>query len=152
MSKTKTTKKAKTQTSSQRRSGALDDLFPPQTPRTRSATAKRSGKAEAAKDQATGDKPASAKPPKARTAAKEPASKKLSAIDAAAQVLAGANEPMNAKQMIDAMAAKGLWSSPGGKTPHATLYSAILREVATKGEDARFVKSDRGKFAASARA
>jgi hypothetical protein len=55
---------------------------------------------------------------------------------------------MNAKQMIDAMAAKGLWTSPGGKTPHATLYSAILREVGTKGKDARFKKTDRGRFAA----
>ena len=32
-------------------------------------------------------------------------------------------EPMNAKEMIEAMAAKGYWTSPGGKTPHATLYS-----------------------------
>ena len=56
---------------------------------------------------------------------------------------------MNAKQMIDAMAAKGLWSSPGGKTPHATLYSAILREIGTKGKEARFKKTDRGHFAAN---
>ena len=72
--------------------------------------------------------------------------KKLSAIDAAAQVLASSKEPMNAKQMIEAMAAKGLWSSPGGKTPWATLYSAITREVATKGKEARFKKADRGQF------
>ena len=52
--------------------------------------------------------------------------KKLSAIDAAAKVLADSKEPMNAKEMIEAMSAKGLWTSPGGKTPHATLYSAIL--------------------------
>jgi hypothetical protein len=75
--------------------------------------------------------------------------KKLSALDAAAQVLAGSKEPMNAKQMIEAMAAKGLWTSPGGATPHATLYSAIIREVATKGKDARFKKVDRGHFAAN---
>jgi hypothetical protein len=55
---------------------------------------------------------------------------------------------MNSKQMIEAMAAKGLWTSPGGKTPHATLYSAIIREIATKGKDSRFVKKDRGQFAA----
>ena len=52
---------------------------------------------------------------------------------------------MNAKEMIDAMAAKGLWTSPGGKTPHATLYSAIIREIATKGKESRFVKKDRGR-------
>ena len=74
--------------------------------------------------------------------------KKLSAIDAAAQVLAGSKEPMNAKEMIEAMAAKSLWTSPGGKTPHATLYSAIIREISLKGKEARFVKTERGKFAA----
>lgn len=79
----------------------------------------------------------------------EAKTKKLSAIDAAAKLLAGAKEPMNAKQMIEALAAKGLWTSPGGKTPHATLYSAILREITKKGKEARFVKTERGKFAAN---
>ena len=74
---------------------------------------------------------------------------KLSALDAAAQVLTEAKEPLNTKQMIEVMAAKGLWTSPGGKTPHATLYSAILREIATKGKEARFKKTDRGHFAAN---
>ena len=77
---------------------------------------------------------------------KGPKEKKLSAIDAAAQVLAASKEPMNAKEMIEAMAAKALWTSPGGKTPHATLYSAILREIQNKGNDARFKKVERGKF------
>jgi hypothetical protein len=82
--------------------------------------------------------------------AKEPKAKKTSALDAAAQVLADAKEPMNTRQMIEAMAAKNLWTSPGGKTPHATLYSAILRQINEKGKDARFVKTERGKFAAKA--
>jgi len=30
-----------------------------------------------------------------------------------------------------------------------TVYSAILREIATKGKEARFVKTERGKFAAN---
>ena len=90
------------------------------------------------------------KTPKTKTtkAKKEPKEKKLSAIDAAAQVLTSAKEPMNAKEMIEAMAAKALWTSPGGKTPHATLYSAIIREIALKGKESRFVKKERGKFAA----
>jgi len=75
--------------------------------------------------------------------------KKVSALDAAAQVLSASKEPMNAKEMIDAMAAKELWTSPGGKTPAATLYSAIIRELATKGKQARFKKTDRGHFAAN---
>lgn len=76
--------------------------------------------------------------------------KRMSAIDAAAKVLTDAGTPMNTKEMIEAMAAKKLWASPGGKTPHATLYSAILREITTKGNEARFKKTERGKFAAKA--
>jgi hypothetical protein len=88
-----------------------------------------------------------AKPAKAKKS-KEPKSKKVGALDAAAQVLAGSKEPMNCKAMIEAMAAKSLWTSPGGKTPHATLYSAITREIALKGKESRFVKKERGQFAA----
>ena len=73
--------------------------------------------------------------------------KKLSALDAAAKVLADVKQPMSCKELIEAMAAKKLWSSPGGRTPHATLYSAILREVRAKGKDARFQKVERGRFA-----
>ena len=71
--------------------------------------------------------------------------KKLSALDAAAKVLAEEGRPMSCQELIDAMAAKGCWTSPGGKTPAATLYSAILREL-TKGSASRFVKTERGKF------
>jgi hypothetical protein len=94
-------------------------------------------------------KPAKATKKKAKAAA-EPKERKLSAIDAAAQVLAASKEPMGCKELVEAMAAKGLWSSPGGKTPHATLYSAILREISVKGKESRFVKTDRGRFTASA--
>ena len=75
---------------------------------------------------------------------------KLSALDAAAKVLAESGEPMTSKAMIDAMANKGYWTSPGGKTPQATLYAAILREIQTKGADARFQKTERGHFAVNA--
>ena len=91
----------------------------------------------------TEDKPARAKK------VKEPKPKRVSALDAAAQVLAGSTEPMNCMAMVEAMATQGLWSSPGGATPHATLYSAIIREIATKGAESRFVKKDRGMFAAT---
>ena len=70
----------------------------------------------------------------------------MSALDAAARVLAESKEPLNTKQMIEAMATKGYWTSPGGKTPHATLYAAIMREITLKGKDARFKKTDRGHF------
>ena len=80
-----------------------------------------------------------------KTKAEKP--KKTSALDAAAKVLTEAGNPMNTKEMIDAMTAKGYWSSPNGLTPHATLYSAIQREINTKGDKARFKKADRGQFA-----
>jgi hypothetical protein len=71
---------------------------------------------------------------------------KLSALDAAARVLAEAGTPLSCQEMVGAMAAKGYWASPKGKTPAATLYSAILREVGTKGAAARFRKVARGRF------
>jgi hypothetical protein len=86
----------------------------------------------------------SAKAPKAKAVK---ADGKLSCIDAAAKVLGEKKEPMTTKAMIEAMAAKRYWSSPNGQTPAATLYSAILREINTKGKEARFKKSDRGLFA-----
>ena len=88
-----------------------------------------------------------AKGTKKAKAAKPASDKKLSAIDAAAKLLGDAGEPMNCKAMIEAIAKKGYWTSPGGKTPHATLYSAIIREISVKGKDARFKKTDRGNFA-----
>ena len=53
---------------------------------------------------------------------------------------------MTCSEMIHAMAAKGYWISPGGQTPQATLYSAIAREINRKGSNARFKKTERGKF------
>jgi hypothetical protein len=58
--------------------------------------------------------------------------KRLSALDAAAKVLETAGEPISAKQIVEVALAKGLWKSLGGKTPHATLYSAIIRETAKR--------------------
>lgn len=71
---------------------------------------------------------------------------RLSALDAAAEVLRKAGKPMRCTEMIAAMAEQGLWTSPAGKTPQATLYAAILRETQTKGKAARFTKVDRGQF------
>jgi hypothetical protein len=90
---------------------------------------------------------ADAKPAKAEKPAKEKVPGKLSALDAAAKVLAESGEPLTSKEMIDAMAAKGYWTSPGGATPHSTLYAAIIREIGTKGAEARFQRIDRGQFA-----
>ena len=69
---------------------------------------------------------------------------KLSLLDAAATVLTKAREPMACKAIVEGAMALG-WTT-SGKTPHATLYAAMTREIATKGDDARFVKVDRGRF------
>ncbi len=90
--------------------------------------------------------PKPAKEPKPAKAPKSTTAKRVSALDAAAQVLAASSVPMRAIEMIAAMEAKGLWKSPGGKTPEATLYAAIIREIAAKGDKARFKKHERGVF------
>ena len=84
---------------------------------------------------------------KAKRAPKEAKPKKLSALDAAARVLAETGQAMTTPALIQAMAAKGYWTSPGGLTLAATLYSALLRETTTKAAQARFVKTEPGKFA-----
>jgi hypothetical protein len=116
--------------------------------------AKGGGKnAKAAKGSPTGERGAKggktakaardAKAPKAKPA-KPAKPKRISALDAAAKVLAESDRPLRAIDMVEVMHAKGLWTSPGGKTPEATLYAAIIREITAKGKDARFKKVDRG--------
>jgi HB1, ASXL, restriction endonuclease HTH domain len=112
-------------------------------------SAKKTTKTKAPKATKTAKAPRARK---AKGAAGDAKPKKLSALDAAAQILAESGQPMNTREMIETLAAKKLWTSPGGKTPHATLYSAILREINEKGKDARFTKTERGKFAAKAAA
>jgi hypothetical protein len=110
------------------------------------ADAKATGTKGAGKARKPGGRKATSK-----TSAKADAKpRRVSALDAAAQVLASAGQPMNAKDLITAMADQGLWTSPGGRTPHATLYAAMLREIAAKGSDARFRKVDRGQFSSNA--
>ncbi len=94
---------------------------------------------------------AATKPAKNATMAKpaaEAGEKKISALDAAARVLNEKGVAMTCQELIGTMAAKGYWSSPGGQTPAATLASAILREITTKGADSRFAKTAPGRFAA----
>src|SRR4051794_25362782 len=81
---------------------------------------------------------------------REKEDRKMSALDAAAKVLQEAGKPLNCQEMIGAMAIAGYWSSPGGKTPASTLYSAILREMKVKGDQCRFRKVAKGRFEAVA--
>ena len=78
---------------------------------------------------------------------KPPKAPHVSALSAAVLVLASAPaEGLATKAMIEQFVAQGLWSSPAGKTPEATLYAAITREIGKKGKAARFRKVERGRF------
>jgi len=82
---------------------------------------------------------------KATKTAKATKPKRISGLDLAAKVLTEAKEPLQAKAIAERAIAAG-WKT-NGKTPHATLYAAMIREIAKKGKDARFIKTDRGLFA-----
>jgi len=86
-----------------------------------------------------------AKAEKPKAAAKEKKDRKPSGLDAAAAVLAEAGTPMNTTDMVKRMLETGLWKT-GGKTPAATIYAAIIREISVKGDASRFRKTDRGHF------
>jgi hypothetical protein len=80
-------------------------------------------------------------------AAKPKGERKPGCLDAAAQVLAEAGEPLNCGEMMTRILKRGLWTTEG-KTPAATLYSALLRDV-RKGAASRFCKAAEGRFALS---
>ena len=103
---------------------------------------KATGKAKTTTKRHTGERDAKGGQPK-----------RLSILDAAVKVLGecGADDgPLNCNEMVERMTAKGYWApARGGKTPASTLYAAILREIRHKGDDSRFEKIERGKFALS---
>ena len=66
--------------------------------------------------------------------------KKLSLLNAAAQVLAACRTPMNSKEIVAKAIEMELWVPTGAKTPEQTLYSGIFREIKTS-EEPRFKKS-----------
>jgi HB1, ASXL, restriction endonuclease HTH domain len=82
---------------------------------------------------------------KAKPAAKRPRPRTKGILDIAAETLASSEKPMGCKEIVEHAIDKGLWKTKG-KTPHATLYAAIIREIAAKGKNARFKKVDRGLF------
>ena len=54
-----------------------------------------------------------------------------------------------AKALAERALAAG-WNT-SGRTPEATIYSAIIREIKAKGKASRFSKAGRGLFAAAAK-
>jgi hypothetical protein len=71
----------------------------------------------------------------------------LSGLDAAVVVLEK-DGPLACGDIVARAIERGLWTT-AGKTPAATIYSAIIREIARKGAASRFVKQGPGKFGLS---
>ena len=69
----------------------------------------------------------------------------MTLLEAAAEVLRRTVCPMTAGEIVRLVLATRLWET-SGKTPQATLYAALIREIARKGEASRFVKVGRGQF------
>ena len=87
----------------------------------------------------------------AAKAAKPKGERKGGVLDAAVKVLQAAGKPMHCVDIIKEALAKGLWQTKGA-TPAATLYAAIIREVAAKATASRFRKTGRGLFELTAAA
>jgi hypothetical protein len=86
---------------------------------------------------------------KAKAEKKAKGPKKPSLLDLAAEVLAKAGKPMGCSEIVEEVLKSGRWTTKG-RTPSATLYSAILREVANPARGSRFKKVDRGLFTLAA--
>jgi hypothetical protein len=111
------------------------------------AQAKKGPEPEALVSPAPQPSETSASSTEPRTSRGRPKAKKMSCLDAAAKLLTESGQPMTCQELIAAIAAKGYWTSPAGKTPQATLHAAIVRELRTKKEHARFRKTAPGRFA-----
>ena len=113
--------------------------IPPEPSKTKKARPKAKKKAEPSKPKAS----VNGKPRKAKAV-----ENKYGVLEAAARILAGTTKPMGCHALIETMGKRGWWTSPGGKTPAATLYAAIVTEIRDKGKKSRFKKVDRGLFTA----
>ncbi len=83
--------------------------------------------------------------PKTKTA--KPDGEKLSGLNAAYKILVEEARPMKVKEITELAMQRGYCDLPGA-TPSATISSAIQREIKAKQEASRFVKTDKGLFAA----
>ena len=116
------------------------------TPQGAPKTTKPTKDASAKTGRDTGERGAKGGQPEAKTRKKTVREDgTMSGIDAAARILVDAGGALGCKAMVEEAIEKGYWK-PGGKTPAATMYAAILREIQKKGDASRFVKTERGKF------
>ena len=87
---------------------------------------------------------AKGKTPKKPASSKASRATKLSAIAAAARVLSETGRAMTCPELIEEMAAKRYWTSPGGKTPASTLYTVVtmLPNLAPHGATVKRARTD----------
>ncbi len=73
--------------------------------------------------------------------------KRVTLVGAAIEILRDAKEPMACKDIVELALERKIWEpAKGGKTPANTLYATFLREIKSKGNNARFKKALPGKF------
>ncbi|MCD4823052.1 MAG: winged helix-turn-helix domain-containing protein [Phycisphaerae bacterium] len=73
--------------------------------------------------------------------------KPMSLLAAAVCVMKACDRPLGCKDIIAKAMETNIWQPRnGGKTPANTLHAAVNREIKLKGKDARFRKTERGKF------
>lgn len=100
-----------------------------------------------AKKKTLGDRVVKAATPKAKPAAAP--KEGMSGLDAAALVLKdhGASKQLTAKEIVEEIQRRELAPTLKGKTPHATIYAAMITEIAKKGDEARFERgAEKGTF------
>ena len=76
-----------------------------------------------------------------------PAASGLSQMAAALKILEEEGRPMKCKEIIELCGQRGYWSSPGGRTPEAALFSQFSKEIRLKGDASRVIKAGPGLFA-----
>lgn len=104
---------------------------------------------KAAKKPSLGDRVEKAAKPKAEKT--KAAEKPMSGLDAAASVLRSERRAMSAKDLVAAIQERGLAPNLGGKTPHATIYAAMITEISKRGAESRFKRGAvKGTFEANA--
>ena len=92
--------------------------------------------------------PATRKPRTPREPGAPRSPRGIGLLTAAANLLAENGLTMNCNSIVQTLDEKGIWRSPGGKTPWATLHTAIATEM-KKGSQSRIVRKDKGQYAAS---
>ncbi len=137
---------AKKKTTTRKKAAAKGDAEKARKDAIKEIDERLNGEAKPAKGKSAGARKTASKKAvsKKAPAQKAKTSRKPSGLDLAAQVLAEAKEPLNAKTIAERTIAAG-WETKGA-TPHATIYAAIIREIQNKGDASRFEKVDRGRF------